>query len=79
MIDPLSRYQYAKQLKAASTPYPAWVDILLALHDKYWPSEAAMAEGNPKVHRMTNVSIEEDAQWRRFMRRRPRDSRARLR
>jgi acetyl esterase/lipase len=49
VIDPLSRYRYAKHLKATSTPCPAWVDIVLALHDKYWPSEAAMAEGNPAL------------------------------
>jgi len=47
VIDPLARYQYAKKLKAGGKPYPELVDLVLPLHDKYWQSEAAMAEGNP--------------------------------
>ncbi|HLW70475.1 MAG TPA: alpha/beta hydrolase [Candidatus Binataceae bacterium] len=47
VIDPLGRYQYAKQLKAAAEPAPQFVDLVLPLHDKYWRSEAEMAEGNP--------------------------------
>jgi acetyl esterase/lipase len=47
VIDPLGRYQYAKQLKAAGPPYPQVVDLVLPLHDKYWKDEAEMAEGNP--------------------------------
>ncbi|MBI3304591.1 MAG: alpha/beta hydrolase, partial [Deltaproteobacteria bacterium] len=47
VIDPLARYRYAKQLKEGSKPYPEFVDLVLPLHDKYWQSEAAMAEGNP--------------------------------
>lgn len=47
VIDPLARYHYAKKLKAGGKPYPELVDLVLPLHDKYWQSEAAMAEGNP--------------------------------
>jgi len=47
VIDPLSRYHYAKKLKAGGKPYPDVVDQVLPLHDQYWQTEAAMAEGNP--------------------------------
>jgi len=47
VIDPLGRYRYAKQLKESGTPYPEFVDLVLPLHDKYWQTEDAMAEGNP--------------------------------
>lgn len=47
VIDPLARYHYAKKLKAGGKPYPELVDLVLPLHDKYWQSEDAMAEGNP--------------------------------
>jgi acetyl esterase/lipase len=47
VIDPLARYHYAKNLKAGGKPYPELVDLVLPLHDKYWQSEEAMAEGNP--------------------------------
>jgi acetyl esterase len=47
VIDPLGRYQYAKELKAAGKPYPEVIDMVLPLHDKYWKDEAEMAEGNP--------------------------------
>ncbi|HEV2057330.1 MAG TPA: alpha/beta hydrolase [Methylomirabilota bacterium] len=47
VIDPLSRYHYAKKLKAGGKPYPDVVDNVLPLHDQYWQTEAAMAEGNP--------------------------------
>lgn len=47
VIDPLGRYRYAKQLKAGGKPYPEFVDLVLPLHDKYWQSEEAMAEGSP--------------------------------
>ena len=47
VIDPLGRYQYAKQLKAAGAPYPEVVDRVLPGHDQYWVTEANMAEGNP--------------------------------
>ena len=47
VIDPLGRYRYAKQLKEGGKPYPEFVDFVLPLHDKYWQSEDAMAEGSP--------------------------------
>jgi acetyl esterase len=47
VIDPLGRYRYAKQLKQSGKSYPEFVDLVLPLHDKYWKSEEAMAEGNP--------------------------------
>ncbi|MDO8475669.1 MAG: alpha/beta hydrolase [Candidatus Rokubacteria bacterium] len=47
VIDPLGRYHYAKKLKAGGKPYPDVVDQVLPLHDQYWQTEAAMAEGNP--------------------------------
>jgi acetyl esterase len=49
VIDPLARYRYAKKLKAAGAPYPEFVDLVLPLHDKYWKTEEAMAEGNPAL------------------------------
>ena len=47
VIDPLARYHYAKKLKAGGKPYPDLIDLVLPLHDKYWKTEEAMAEGNP--------------------------------
>jgi len=47
VIDPLGRYRYAKELKESGEKYPEFVDLVLPLHDKYWQSEDAMAEGNP--------------------------------
>ena len=47
VIDPLGRYNYAKELKAAGPPYPDIVDRVLPAHDAYWKTEEAMAEGNP--------------------------------
>ena len=47
VIDPLGRYQYAKQRKAGGQPYPPVIDRVLPDHDSYWQTEAAMAEGSP--------------------------------
>ena len=47
VIDPLARYHYAQRLKAGGKPYPDLIDVVLPLHDKFWKTEAAMAEGNP--------------------------------
>jgi acetyl esterase/lipase len=47
VIDPLGRYHYAKQIKAAGPPYPLQVDDLIPCHDAYWQTEEAMAEGAP--------------------------------
>ena len=48
VIDPLGRYQYAKEMKAAGR-FTKNADGWLSAHDKYWPDEAAMAEGNPTL------------------------------
>lgn len=47
VIDPLGRYQYAKNLKAGGAPYPEVVDRVLPAHDLYWPGEDAMGEASP--------------------------------
>ena len=47
VIDPLARYHYAKKLKASGQPRPDLIDVVIPLHDKYWKTEEAMAEGNP--------------------------------
>jgi acetyl esterase/lipase len=49
VIDPLSRYRYAKALKAGGAPYPDVVDRVLPGHDAYWRTEEAMAEGSPAL------------------------------
>lgn len=48
VIDPLGRYQYAKEMKAAGK-FTKSAEGWLSGHDKYWPDEAAMAEGNPTL------------------------------
>ncbi len=47
VIDPLGRYRYAKELKEGGKPRPDLLDQVIPLHDKYWKTEEAMAEGNP--------------------------------
>jgi acetyl esterase/lipase len=47
VINPLGRYNYARALKAGGPPYPDVVDRVLPSHDRYWPSEEAMAEADP--------------------------------
>jgi acetyl esterase/lipase len=47
VIDPLARYRYAKEMKEGGKPHPDLLDQVLPLHDKYWKTEEAMAEGNP--------------------------------
>lgn len=47
VINPLGRYQYARNLKASGRPYPDLVDRVLPDHDSYWRTEEAMAEGSP--------------------------------
>ncbi|HKW94650.1 MAG TPA: alpha/beta hydrolase [Methylomirabilota bacterium] len=58
VIDPLSRYHYAKKLKAAGPPYPEVVDRVLPCHDQFWVTEAAMAEGNPTLALERGESVE---------------------
>jgi acetyl esterase/lipase len=51
VIDPIGRYQYVTALKAKGKPYPPslTVDDLVAGHDAYWTTEAAMIEGTPAL------------------------------
>jgi len=46
VIDPLGRYQYAKDLERAGER-PEFTANILASHDAYWGSEDAMSEGSP--------------------------------
>ena len=48
VIDPLGRYQYAKQNREPAT-LKKQADELGHCHDQYWAGEAAMAEGNPTL------------------------------
>lgn len=47
VIDPLGRYEYAKQRVAADDGYPKQLPGVLPNHDKFWGDEAAMSEGSP--------------------------------
>ena len=47
VINPLGRYQYAKNLKSSGKPYPDLVDRVLPDHNSYWKTEEAMAEASP--------------------------------
>jgi acetyl esterase/lipase len=47
VIDPLGRYLYAKGLRQDCTPPAGFGDRVVPSHDKYWQTEAAMAEGAP--------------------------------
>ena len=46
VINPLSRYRYAKRLDASENP-PSWTASIIARHEAYWQTEANMTEGNP--------------------------------
>jgi acetyl esterase/lipase len=48
VINPLSRYRYAKGLNASAEP-PKWSGHIPAAHDTYWVTEDAMQEGNPML------------------------------
>ena len=48
VINPLSRYRHARRVQARPEP-PAWVAEIPDCHDRYWVTEAAMAEGNPTL------------------------------
>ena len=50
VIDPLGRYRYAKAAQGgADAKLKQAADEWVACHDKYWGTEAAMAEGNPTL------------------------------
>ena len=47
VIDPLGRYLYAKGLRQDCTPPAGMAARLVPMHDQYWQTEEAMAEGAP--------------------------------
>jgi acetyl esterase len=47
VIDPLGRYQYAKGLRQDCTPPAGFAERVVPMHDQYWQTEEAMAEGAP--------------------------------
>jgi acetyl esterase/lipase len=48
VINPLSRYRFAKRTLAAASS-PEWPKTIIPRHDAYWRSEDNMAEGNPML------------------------------
>lgn len=49
VIDPLGRYNYAKNLQAGGGPNAELGSRVIPSHDQYWRTEAAMTEGNPTM------------------------------
>ena len=47
VIDPHGRYLYAKKIQAGGGKYQEEIDRVIPSQDKYWKTEAAMAEGAP--------------------------------
>ena len=47
VIDPLGRYEYAKDLKKRGGTHAEFADRVLPSHDQFWGTEEAMAEGSP--------------------------------
>ncbi len=47
VIDPLGRYNYAKELKKRGAPHSEIADRVMPCHDQFWGTEEAMAEGSP--------------------------------
>ena len=47
VIDPLGRYLYAKGLRDGLTPPPGMSERTPPMHEQYWGTEEAMAEGAP--------------------------------
>lgn len=58
VINPLSRYRHAKRMGESETP-PTWTAEIVARHERYWQTEANMAEGNPvlALERGEDVSL----------------------
>lgn len=48
VINPLGRYRYAQGLLTQPNP-PDWCERIIGYHHRYWPDEAAMADGNPML------------------------------
>lgn len=50
VINPYGRYRFAKRLLAGETAPPEWEpERIIGLHDAYWGTEEAMAEGSPTL------------------------------
>ena len=47
VIDPLGRYHYAKGLRNDCSPPEGFAQRIVPMHDQYWQTEEAMAEGDP--------------------------------
>ncbi len=47
VIDPLGRYHYAKGLRQDCSPPAGMAERVVPMHDQYWQTEEAMAEGAP--------------------------------
>ena len=47
VIDPLGRYHYAKGLRGDCTPPEGFAERVVPMHNQYWQTEEAMAEGDP--------------------------------
>ena len=47
VIDPLGRYNYAKGLRQDCTPPEGMAERIVPMHDQFWLTEEAMAEGAP--------------------------------
>ena len=47
VIDPLGRYLYAKGMRSDCTPPPGMGERIPPMHEQYWGTEEAMAEGAP--------------------------------
>jgi acetyl esterase len=56
VINPLSRYRHARRARDSKNP-PAWVGDLPERHDRYWRTEANMAEGNPVLALERNEKV----------------------
>lgn len=48
ILNPLSRYRYAKRRLGGDNPAD-WAQDMIEYHHRYWGTEAAMAEGNPML------------------------------
>lgn len=57
VINPLSRYRHALGARASAGSHD-WVGDLPERHDRYWKTEAAMAEGNPVIALESGEAVE---------------------
>jgi acetyl esterase len=57
VINPLSRYRYARRLRDGANP-PGWIGDIPERHDLYWGTEETMAEGNPVLALESGEAVE---------------------